>query len=158
MIFFKFASSIRKLYWRLARPRTFGVKAVIARPGQPNQCLVVQHSYGSKNAWNFPGGGYRPSQETPAAAVQRELREELGVGCRAVSKLGEYWTNAEGKQDTVSIFVCELDSYNFSINRELFKVDWRDLEDLAVSTAYYRVVRHSATLLLNSRTSNNSKS
>jgi len=38
--------------------------------------LLVRHTY--SEGWYFPGGGVK-NQETPKAAVIRELKEETGV-------------------------------------------------------------------------------
>jgi 8-oxo-dGTP diphosphatase len=53
------------------------VCAVIERDGE---LLAWQraHRQGNGGMWEFPGGKIRPS-ETPAAALKRELQEELGV-------------------------------------------------------------------------------
>jgi 8-oxo-dGTP diphosphatase len=41
-------------------------------------------SFGSR--WEFPGGKVEPS-ETPRSCLARELREELGIGCRVGRRL-----------------------------------------------------------------------
>jgi 8-oxo-dGTP diphosphatase len=51
--------------------------AIIERQGRVLICRRPAHkAFGGK--WEFPGGKMRPS-ETPRQALERELREELGV-------------------------------------------------------------------------------
>jgi 8-oxo-dGTP diphosphatase len=56
------------------------VAAIIERDGR---VLICRRPEGKAFAgkWEFPGGKIRPS-ETPRQAIERELREELGVGAR----------------------------------------------------------------------------
>jgi len=66
-----------RLLWLAAfvrPPRGQGAKAVLVCGGE---VLLVRHSYGP-NRWELPGGGVRRREE-PAAALRRELREELGL-------------------------------------------------------------------------------
>jgi hypothetical protein len=53
-----------QLWWRIRRPTTFGVKALIRHPD--GRFLVVRHSYADTRRWALPGGGYKPARETPA--------------------------------------------------------------------------------------------
>ena len=57
------------------------VAAIIERDGR---VLICRRPRGKVFAgkWEFPGGKMRPS-ETPQRALERELREELGVAARA---------------------------------------------------------------------------
>ena len=111
-------SFVLHLYWRLFRPKSFGVKAIIMHPDNPDLCLVVQHNYGNQFAWNLPGGGYQPAHESPEQAIIRELREELGVVATVKLRLDDYYTDAQGKRDTVSLFICTTDTLAFSLNHE----------------------------------------
>jgi 8-oxo-dGTP pyrophosphatase MutT (NUDIX family) len=79
---------------RVAHPRLHGVKCVL-RDGD-GRLLLVRHTYGDRRAWELPGGGSRRGED-PAAAAQREAREELGVDIGAWRELGDVygeWTGA----------------------------------------------------------------
>ena len=69
------------------------VAAVLVRraPGTAPEVLIAQRPPGKWQAgrWEFPGGKIEQS-ESPADAVVRELREELGVTVRAARPLGDF--------------------------------------------------------------------
>jgi 8-oxo-dGTP pyrophosphatase MutT (NUDIX family) len=52
-----------------------GVKCLITHGGS---VLLVRHTYGERDTWYVPGGRMR-RDESPLAAAEREMREELGV-------------------------------------------------------------------------------
>jgi hypothetical protein len=56
---------LAKVYWRILKSKTFGVKAIIVHSEDPRQILLIQHSYDSKKLWNLPGGGYNPKKKQP---------------------------------------------------------------------------------------------
>ena len=57
--------------------KTIKVVAAIIRDG--NRILATQRGYGEqKDGWEFPGGKVE-SNETPEAAIVREIREELNA-------------------------------------------------------------------------------
>lgn len=95
---------LAKIYWKLAKPKTFGVKALVFKDGCMDQTLLVRHSYGDTRMWNLAGGGFDPKKENEDDAIRREIQEELGVSPMSVRKLGTYKTGSEGKVDTVEIF------------------------------------------------------
>ena len=45
-----------RVYWRVARPQTRGVKCVV-RDG--DDVVFVRHSYGDRRLWELPGGGIK---------------------------------------------------------------------------------------------------
>jgi 8-oxo-dGTP diphosphatase len=58
--------------------------------------------------WEFPGGKQNPG-ETPAAALEREIREELGAAVTVGPLLERVdWTYPE-KQVRLSFFRCSID-------------------------------------------------
>jgi len=95
--------AVYKLYWRIFRPTTVGVKLLLARQGK---ITLVRHTYGQKAVWNLVGGGVQRG-ETPEQAARREAREEVGATLGALRLFGVYANFGEGKNDHVVVFVCE---------------------------------------------------
>jgi 8-oxo-dGTP diphosphatase len=87
-------------------PPVIIVVAAVAR--RRSRYLVCQRPPGKRHAglWEFPGGKIQPG-EAPAAAVRRELQEELGVTVRRVgARLGR-------EADPGSAFVIEYYAVTF---------------------------------------------
>lgn len=95
------ALTMRRLYWRLVRPVTRGVRAILVNPEE--KILLLQHKYGE--GWILPGGKARKG-EGDENTLKRELREELGItDISQITKIGEYQNIYEYKKDTVVVFV-----------------------------------------------------
>ena len=121
---------LAKLYWKIFRPKTFGVKVVLLHPENKHHILLIQHTYGSSFLWNLPGGGYNPRKETPESASAREVREELGIAVNNLKKIGEYKNDTEGKRDTVLIFTATAVGTDITINNEVQNYKWCDHKEL----------------------------
>lgn len=92
---------VLRLYWRIRKPKTFGVRALVV--GADGRLLLVKHTYA--RYWYLPGGG-RKESEPPEEALARELREELGIrDVRVERHLATYFSEFEGKRDTVDVYV-----------------------------------------------------
>ena len=124
-----------QLYWRWAKPKTFGVKVIIQHP-QSGQVLLVQHSYGDTSIWHLPGGGYNPKRESAEDAAHREVFEELGIGLVELTHLAEYKTSAEGKRDTVVIFTAVTESTELTFSSEIKSAEWFESEHLNQQQTY----------------------
>jgi 8-oxo-dGTP pyrophosphatase MutT (NUDIX family) len=72
------------LWWFVRRPRTHGVKMIVRRG---DEALFVRHTYGDREAWEFPGGGIHRA-ESPVQAATREVREEVGLTITDWTALG----------------------------------------------------------------------
>jgi len=125
----KIAYTIINIYWRVFRPKTYGVKVLLSHPEDPHKILLVSHSYGNKDLWNIPGGGYNPRRETPEEAAKREVREELNIILSSVTKVGQYYTETQGKRDTVILFTGTPDtSFVIDMNDEISTLQWVDYQ------------------------------
>jgi 8-oxo-dGTP pyrophosphatase MutT (NUDIX family) len=100
----RLAHSLRKIWWRLAKPVLSGVN-VIALDGE-GRVLLVRHSYG-KGLWTLPGGGLRVGED-PLAAALREFAEELGCTLEAPRSLGTHRTTLHGAPVTRHVFTGEI--------------------------------------------------
>lgn len=98
------ADSVRRVIWRVAGPRTVGVRGLVV-DGE-GRVLLVRHSYGPPT-WHLPGGGVK-RRESLVDALRRELREEVGVVVEGTPALhGVYSNLGEGKSDHISVFLVE---------------------------------------------------
>ena len=65
------------------------VAAVLSRGGCILACRRRLDAGFGPGRWEFPGGKVRPGEE-PAAALRRELREELGVEARIGAEIAHH--------------------------------------------------------------------
>lgn len=106
-----------KLYWKVIKPKSFGVKIIIECNGK---FLLIRNSYGYKR-WTFPGGKIEKGEESEFSA-KREVGEELGIDLSEVKLLGEVFSDLEGKRDTIYIYYSK-------INNSLLKIDKFEIEE-----------------------------
>jgi 8-oxo-dGTP pyrophosphatase MutT (NUDIX family) len=72
------------------------------------EILLIRNSYGKRCAFVLPGGGIG-RRESPEAAANREVHEELGVAVSELDLIGTFRSGAEGKRDTIHLFKAAID-------------------------------------------------
>jgi ADP-ribose pyrophosphatase YjhB (NUDIX family) len=150
-IFYCLVMPIVRLYWRIAKPKTFGVKVLLLHPDSPEKVLLIRHTYGQRSRWNIPGGGYTPTRERAKDAAEREVREELGVSILNLEEIGVYRTSAEGKQDTVTIFRGMPNRLSFQYDDgEISETIWDNRREISDRTDVANVVKHAVHSLRSS--------
>lgn len=87
-----------------------------------DKVLLVRKTYGHR--WDIPGG-YVDRGESPAAACEREVREELGLNRTAVRLLVHDWAPNDSEGDKILyVFDCgELDDDGSSIKLDRVEID-----------------------------------
>lgn len=108
-----------RTYWRITRPLTIGVRALV-RDGE-GRVLLVRHSY--IPGWYMPGGGVERG-ETARHALTRELDEEAGIilkdGVSPVM-IGLLANFREFKSDHVALYLVEAHQYE-RVARSSFEI------------------------------------
>jgi 8-oxo-dGTP pyrophosphatase MutT (NUDIX family) len=94
---------LARVWWHLRRPRHEGALVAIY-VGQA--LLLVKSSYRAE--WGLPGGSIRPG-ETPDAAAQREMDEEIGFSSGPLLPVGSVCGTWDGRRDRVHFFELRLD-------------------------------------------------
>jgi len=98
------------------------VAAVIERD---SMILICQRKAGQKHAlkWEFPGGKVEPG-ETPAAAIRRELEEELGIRSLIGPEIANYQYAYPGKDPIQLIFYRVTEFEGQLKNRVFERIAW----------------------------------
>jgi len=100
-IIFKIFYKFLLLYWRIVRPKTIGVKALVINNEQ--EILLIKAK--ALDSWVLPGGGVKKNENLVEAA-QRETLEETGIKVTSQAQLlGVYSNFKEYKNDHIIVFV-----------------------------------------------------
>lgn len=121
-----------RLVWRVTRPRTIGVRAVLL--DADDRIALVRHTY--IDGWYLPGGGVKKG-EAVIDALHRELAEEVAIEGAAVERvLGVYHSRREGKDDHVVVYVVRVgaDTLRSADRLELAEAGWFDPDALPAGT------------------------
>lgn len=145
----KYLLPIVRLYWKVFQPRTFGVKVLILHPVKQNEFLVVRHSYGNKQIWNLPGGGYNPKKENVLQAGIREVKEELGVLLVEPRIIGHYFTTRQGKRDSVTFVTGTIsDIKSLKKSYEITDFDWFRIDNVPNSSEVSTIIKEAVKALI----------
>ena len=115
-----FINRTLRVYWRITKPVTFGVRAVVLGPD--GRLLLVKHTY--DKYWYLPGGAMKRGEEA-TAALKREVKEEIGIAeLRIERNLGTYVSTREGKRDTIEVFVAHAAAIGKRQKLEIAAAEW----------------------------------
>lgn len=130
---YRVAYRLLQAYWFVRRPQISGVKCVLT---DREQVLLVRHSYGNRR-WDLPGGAVKRG-ETPLAAAQREIAEELGVSIRDWTALGELRGREIHRRDELHCFRAEVREPSLTLDLgELLDASWFPSRQLPRQLARY---------------------
>lgn len=121
---------------------------LLVHPESGGRFLVVRHSYADSRRWGLPGGGYRPSQETPESAGAREVAEELALEADPAefTVLETLTTTLEAKRETLTILRAVVPTTAVELSPELAEARWvagiEELGDAPVSRWLIRALAH----------------
>ncbi len=124
----KFGAPIVKIFWKIFKPQTLGVRAILIKEGK---VLLVKHTY--SNSWFLPGGGMKKG-ETFETAIKRELNEELGITVHNLKLHGIYNNFFEGKNDSIFVFFNNNFEISGKKDAEIDEFEFFDLIDLPEKT------------------------
>jgi len=122
----RIADPLRRVYWKVLKPKTYGVKGLIFSPTDSNKIMLIRNSYGDTEKYTLPGGGYKPQSEDPATALRREIKEELGIDLGEVNLLGKLTTTREGKRDNLILLCATSLSMHIRQGNEVKEALWID--------------------------------
>jgi 8-oxo-dGTP pyrophosphatase MutT (NUDIX family) len=102
-------------------PTVLGVTGAVFDVG--GRVLLVRHRYNP--GWRLPGGGVDRG-ETPAAAILRELREEVGLEGASSEFVGLYTRKAGWATSVVALYRITGGTVNFRPNLEISAILFAD--------------------------------
>jgi 8-oxo-dGTP diphosphatase len=113
----------------LSKPQTVVAAGILRRAGR---ILICQRSAEQDHAlkWEFPGGKLEPG-ETPAEALVRELKEELGIDAAGPVELTRYEFAYPDKRPILLVFL-EVSRWEGDVVNHIFeRMEWAAPEKLA---------------------------
>jgi 8-oxo-dGTP diphosphatase len=112
---------------RLVQAR-FTVGAVGVMVNDDGEILLLKHVYHPRIMWGLPGG-YVARRENPAAAVEREIREETGLKVKVVAPL---WVGQGANPDHIDLaYLCRIEEEGaVRLNSEILELRWVSPADL----------------------------
>jgi 8-oxo-dGTP pyrophosphatase MutT (NUDIX family) len=129
-LFAKMTLPAYRLYWRVWKPKTTRVRAVLLCG---DEVLLVKHI--GKSYWNLPSGKVEEG-ESLYEALRRELHEELGIKDFSIKTLlGTYRQKTNTRDDTVYVFVCHISKKPLlRFEWEIDDARWYSLATIPVTT------------------------
>ena len=118
--------SVRRLGVRLTQPR-FTVTAGAVVQDASGRVLLLKHRFRAGSGWGIPGG-FINHKEQPEEALQRELREEIGLELESAS-IAFVRTLRRPNQIEI-IFRCRTKDGAHPRSVEIKSAEWCDLEAL----------------------------
>ena len=120
----RLAWRVAHVWWRIRRPRTLGVRALVLDPA--GRVALIRHNY--RRGWYLPGGGVDRG-ESMAAAARREVLEETGIEPITIDRiLGLFHNQGEGKDDHVALFLAHAGDGAW---QRIAAADPREIEEAA---------------------------
>tara|TARA_Y100000389_G_C17413230_1_gene492175 strand:- start:396 stop:845 length:450 start_codon:yes stop_codon:yes gene_type:complete len=113
----------------ILRPLTIGVRGIFYDKSS-GTVLLVKHTYSSD--WALPGGGTSVG-ESFEAALERELKEEVGLVCENIKLFDTYYNRPVSKRDHVIIY--KINTWRDAINHtnpkfEISRKQWYPISKL----------------------------
>ena len=104
MKIYRAAKKLLRIYYRIFRPLTLGVRAVVTNGA--GEILLVRHK--DDGVFYLVGGGVKKG-ETLAEAIIRETREECGIELSELGCASVYTNFQEYKNDHIIVFTAKSD-------------------------------------------------
>ena len=121
-----------RVYSRMQARYTIGVAAVVK--DDRGRILLVEHSYHPRYPWGLPGG-WIGHDEDPAAAVTRELMEELQLEVDVI-RLIHISKTLRNHIDLA--FLCKARRPVGKLSHELLDYAWVSCDELPEITRFHR--------------------
>ncbi|MPM57654.1 RNA pyrophosphohydrolase [bioreactor metagenome] len=115
---------LNRIFWRITKPTTIGVRAMLLKE---NTILLVKHTY--HDSWYLPGGRIKKG-EIFEQAIRRELYEELDCELHSIRLFGVYNSFNEYKNDSIVIFYSDDFSLSGKTDGEIERYDFFKLNKL----------------------------
>ena len=130
-----------QLYSRVQPRFTIGVAAVVFNV--EGRVLLVEHAYHPRFPWGLPGGWINADEE-PAAAIQRELCEELQLDARVLRVVH---VSKTAPRHIDFAFHCQALKPIGRLSHELLDYQWASVKDLPEIKRFHRNAIESALML-----------